>query len=176
MQLGTLLQSNNLSDVANASTALINLGGVSTSRTISAGLGLTGGGDLTTNRTISIVFGNTSNTAVSGDDGRLSDARTPLTHKVTHSIGGSDYLSPSDIGAVSNSTLQSLSGNWQSTYTTVQSSSANWQTTYQASSSYIPSVPTGISGATQVKNIIRITQAGYNLISIPDPDTIYFII
>lgn len=52
---GDLLAANNLSDVANTATSLINLGGVSTARTISAGTGLTGGGDLTANRTLSIA-------------------------------------------------------------------------------------------------------------------------
>ena len=52
---GALLSANNLSDVANTATALTNIGGVSTARTISAGTGLTGGGDLTANRTMSIA-------------------------------------------------------------------------------------------------------------------------
>jgi hypothetical protein len=44
-----------LSDVANTATALTNIGGVSTARSVSAGTGLTGGGDLTANRTLSIA-------------------------------------------------------------------------------------------------------------------------
>lgn len=52
---GALLSANNLSDVANTATALTNIGGVPTSRTVSAGTGLTGGGDLTANRTLSIA-------------------------------------------------------------------------------------------------------------------------
>ena len=54
--------------------------GAPTSRTITAGDGLTGGGDLTADRTIDVDFGNTSGTVCEGDDARLSDARTPTAH------------------------------------------------------------------------------------------------
>ena len=74
---GALLSANNLNDVANASTSLTNLGGVSTDRQVLSGTGLTGGGDLTTDRTLSVVFGSTSTTSCSGNDSRLSDSRTP---------------------------------------------------------------------------------------------------
>jgi hypothetical protein len=77
---GALLEVNNLSDVSNPATALTNIGGVPTSRTISAGTGLTGGGDLTANRTLTVSYGTTSGTACQGNDARLSDARTPLSH------------------------------------------------------------------------------------------------
>lgn len=54
---GVLLAANNLSDVASAATALGNLGGVPTARTITAGTGLSGGGDLSANRTLGIAAG-----------------------------------------------------------------------------------------------------------------------
>jgi hypothetical protein len=46
---------NNLSDVASTATALSNLSGVPTSRTVSAGGIATGGGDLSANRTITVT-------------------------------------------------------------------------------------------------------------------------
>lgn len=62
-------------------------GGVPTSRTISAGTGLTGGGDLTANRTLTVAYGTTSGTACQGNDSRLSDSRTPTAHAASHAAG-----------------------------------------------------------------------------------------
>lgn len=53
-------------------------------RTITAGLGLTGGGDLSANRAFTVDFAasgaSSATKAVRADDSRLSDARTPLAH------------------------------------------------------------------------------------------------
>ena len=81
---GALLEVNNLSDVSNPATALTNIGGVPTSRSISAGTGLTGGGDFTANRTLTVSYGTTAGTACQGNDARLSDSRTPTAHAASH--------------------------------------------------------------------------------------------
>ena len=63
-----------------------------TTRTITAGTGLTGGGDLTANRTLAVSYGTTAGTAAQGNDTRLSDARTPTSHAAAHAAGGADAL------------------------------------------------------------------------------------
>ena len=63
-----------------------------TTRTITAGTGLTGGGDLTANRTLAVSYGTTAGTAAQGNDTRLSDARTPTSHAASHAAGGADAL------------------------------------------------------------------------------------
>lgn len=48
--------------------------------TITAGTGLSGGGSLAANSTLAVAYGTTAGTACQGNDSRLSDARTPLSH------------------------------------------------------------------------------------------------
>lgn len=47
-------------------------GKVDTTRTVTAGTGLSGGGDLSTNRTLAVSYGSASGTAVQGNDTRVS--------------------------------------------------------------------------------------------------------
>ena len=75
------------------------IGAASKFRQIIAGIGLTGGGTLTADRTLTVSYGTTAGTSAQGNDTRLSDARTPTAHKSTHATGGTDALSPADIGA-----------------------------------------------------------------------------
>ena len=57
---------------------------VETTRTVTAGTGLTGGGDLGADRSFAVSYGTSAGTACEGDDARLSDARTPTAH--THAL------------------------------------------------------------------------------------------
>lgn len=58
-------------------------GKVATTRSITAGTGLTGGGNLTQNRTLAVNFGTSAGTAAQGNDARLSDERIPVNGSVT---------------------------------------------------------------------------------------------
>jgi hypothetical protein len=75
------------------------IGAVPKSRQILTGTGLSGGGALSADKTLSVTYGTTAGTSAQGNDARLSNARTPTAHKLTHAIGGTDALSPADIGA-----------------------------------------------------------------------------
>ena len=76
---------------------------------IKAWTGLTGGGTLEADRTLTVKYGNAAGTACQGNDARLGNARTPTAHKATHKTGGTDALTPADIGAVP-TTVQVIAG------------------------------------------------------------------
>ena len=75
---GYLLKTNNLSDVTSVSTTRNNLG-----------LGTAATHDV----------GWSPGQVILGDDTRLSNARTPIAHALTHSGAGSDPIVPASIGA-----------------------------------------------------------------------------
>lgn len=99
----------NTTDVAVASAALS--GKVDTTRTISAGTGLTGGGDLSANRSLAVAYGSTAGTACQGNDSRLSDARTPTAH--THTTANVTGLDAALAGKIAGS--GSAVGMWMGT-------------------------------------------------------------
>lgn len=122
-------------------------------RTLSTGLGLTGGGDLSADRTFAVDFAasgvSSSTKAVRADDSRLSDARTPTAH--THAISDVTNLQTS------------LDGKAASSHTHAISDVTNLQTTLdgKAASSHthaagditsgtlnIARIPTGTSSST----------------------------
>jgi hypothetical protein len=69
-----LVAANNLSDLANAGTARTNLGVPPSTRTVSAGTGLTGGGDLSADRSLAVAYGTSAGTAAQGNDSRITGA------------------------------------------------------------------------------------------------------
>lgn len=72
---------------------------VADTRALVAGSGLTGGGDLTADRTVAVDWGTTANKVRHGNDAAFTDARTPTSHAESHNIGGSDPVTPANIGA-----------------------------------------------------------------------------
>lgn len=67
-------------------------GFVPTSRTLTAGTGLTGGGDLTTDRSFSVDFGTTAGTVAQGDDSRINNGQTAFSWG-NHALAGYELLS-----------------------------------------------------------------------------------
>lgn len=78
-----------------------------TGRVLTAGAGMTGGGDLSANRTFDVGagtgiivgastvaadFGSGAGKVTEGNDARLSNARVPTAHAVSHAAGGTDVV------------------------------------------------------------------------------------
>ena len=132
------------------------------------------------NKNVTIYFGGTSPTHVHttfpsvGGSGLLKVIdgvyQTPASLLVNSDVAANAAIDQSKINGLTDAITKS-----DSTYTTVQSSSANWQTTFAASSAYVSSNPTGITGASALTKLLQITQAGYNALT-PASDTLYIIV
>lgn len=99
-----------------------------TTRTITAGTGLTGGGDLTANRTLAVSYGTTAGTAAQGNDTRLSDARTPTSHAASHASGGADALAISGAQVTSGTIPPARLGGGTASDSTVLHGDGTWKT------------------------------------------------
>lgn len=63
-----------------------------TTTSVTAGAGLIGGGTLAANISLEVAFGTLTDTVCVGNDSRLSDARTPTAHAISHAAAGSDPI------------------------------------------------------------------------------------
>lgn len=111
-----------------------------TTRTITAGTGLTGGGDLTANRTLAVSYGTTAGTAAQGNDTRLSDARTPTSHATSHASGGADALAISGAQVTSGTIPPARLGTGTASDSTVLYGDGTWKTAPSggAATGYVP--------------------------------------
>lgn len=123
-------------------------GAVQTTRTVSAGTGLTGGGDLSANRTLAISFGSTAGTACEGNDARLSNSRTPTAHAASHAAAGSDPITITS-AQISGSLTQNTTGTASNvTGTVAAANGGTGQTTYSNGQLLIGNASGGLTKAT----------------------------
>jgi hypothetical protein len=85
----------------------------STSTTITAGTGLTGGGDLSANRTLAVSFGTTAGTAAPGDDTRITGAEQTINKGAVNgyaSLNSSTRIPTAQLGSGTANTTTYLRG------------------------------------------------------------------
>ena len=120
-------------------------------------------------------------------DSRLSDARTPTAHKSTHATGGTDALSPADIGAataaqgakadtaVQPAGLTKAAVGLGNADNTSDANKPVSTATATALEGKVGTVTTGITGAGQITNMVSISQANYDAIPTKNAQTLYVI-
>ncbi|QDK03089.1 minor tail protein [Mycobacterium phage SydNat] len=161
--------------------------------TITAGTGLTGGGDLTSNRTLSVNFGSAAGTVCQGNDSRLSDARTPLSHThTTAQVTGLDTAlsskQPLDatltaLAAITTAANKLIYATGSDTFATTDLTAAGRALLDDADAA-AQRATLGLSAAVVGSNngtptaltIWKGTQAQYDAISTKDSNTIYVVI
>lgn len=132
------------------------------------------------NKTVSLAFGDSTPTHIHttlpsvGGSGlvKVIDGviQSPASLLVNTDVSANAAIDQSKINGLTDVAVKS-----NSVFTTVQSASANWETTFAASSAYVSSNPTGITGASALTKLLQITQAGYNALT-PASDTLYVIV
>jgi hypothetical protein len=129
-----------------------------------------------------------SGTAVITTDSRLSDSRTP-TGAASGDISGTypapeviklrgysvSLTSPSDNQAILFNSSATAFQNSTLTIGTISGLSADLNAK-QAAGAYVTSVTSGITGSTQLTNMMQITSAGYSAITSPAANTLYIIV
>lgn len=92
------------------------------------------------------------------------------------SVGGDYYPNNNPSGFITGIDLSSYVTNVQTGQFYPASNPSGFLTAVTVSGSYVASSATNIQGASQIKNMIRITQSGYNSLSSPLSDTLYIIV